>query len=96
MCVIGGSRIDQDPSIPAIHLPDEKRGAHLPELFCDLAELLRKFCPLETHALESRAAKRHGKARRDQGYTAATVVEESRLLQVSIFQTLQNNLRKLC
>jgi hypothetical protein len=27
-----------------------------------------------------------------QGYTAAMVVEESRILQVSIFNTLQNNL----
>ena len=30
--------------------------------------------------------------RREQGYTAASMVEESRMLQVSIFQTLQNNL----
>jgi hypothetical protein len=30
--------------------------------------------------------------RRRQGYTAAMVVEESRILQVSIFSTLQRNL----
>jgi hypothetical protein len=30
-----------------------------------------------------------------QGYTAAMVVEESRILQVSIFNTLQNNLGSL-
>jgi two-component system chemotaxis response regulator CheY len=33
--------------------------------------------------------------RRKQGYTAAMVVEESRILQVSIFNTLQNNLPKV-
>ena len=33
--------------------------------------------------------------RRQQGYTAAMLVEESRLLQVSIFQTLQNNLQRV-
>jgi hypothetical protein len=30
-----------------------------------------------------------GCRRRDQGYTAAMIVDESRMLQVSIFQTLQ-------
>jgi len=33
--------------------------------------------------------------RREQGYTAAMLVEESRILQVSIFKTLQNNLRSV-
>jgi hypothetical protein len=33
--------------------------------------------------------------RRQQGYTAAMLVEESRMLQVSIFQTLQDNLSKI-
>ena len=37
----------------------------------------------------------HGRRRRRQGYTAAMMVEESRMLQVSIFQTLQNNLQKV-
>lgn len=38
------------------------------------------------------AAHEHGNLRRQQGYTAAMMVEESRILQVSIFRTLQNNL----
>jgi hypothetical protein len=33
--------------------------------------------------------------RRKQGYSAAMLVEESRMLQVSIFQTLQHNLQKV-
>jgi hypothetical protein len=33
--------------------------------------------------------------RRKQGYTVAMAVEESRILQVSIFSTLQNNLRSV-
>ena len=41
------------------------------------------------------AAASHGLARRRQGYTAAMMVEESRMLQVSIFQTLQNNLYRV-
>jgi hypothetical protein len=43
----------------------------------------------------SKAAAEHGQLRRQQGYTAAMLVEESRMLQVSIFQTLQNNLPKI-
>jgi len=40
-------------------------------------------------------AREHGDLRRRQGYTAAMVVEESRILQVSIFNTLQNNLPRV-
>ena len=40
----------------------------------------------------SNSVAEHGLTRRKQGYTAAMTVEESRVLQVSIFNTLQNNL----
>ena len=33
--------------------------------------------------------------RREQGYTVPMVVEESRILQISIFRTLQRNLRSV-
>ena len=88
-------RVDQEPHILTIHLADDERTAHLPELFVDLIDRLRKPLPLGTHALESLAAENHGRMRRAQGYSAAMMVEESRMLQVSIFQTLQNNLKDL-
>jgi hypothetical protein len=40
----------------------------------------------------STGAARHGANRFSQGYTAAMLVEECRLLQVSIFKTLHKNL----
>jgi hypothetical protein len=40
----------------------------------------------------SDAAAEHGLNRRRQGYTAAMMVEESRMLQVTVFDTLQQNL----
>jgi len=43
----------------------------------------------------SPAAAMHGLARRKLGYSAAMLVEESRMLQVCIFQTLQNNLASI-
>ena len=76
-------------------MSDEERCAHLPQLFRDLVLRLRTPLPLGTHALVSKAAAEHGQLRRSQGYTAAMLVEESRMLQVSIFQTLQNNLAKI-
>jgi hypothetical protein len=47
---------------------------------------------LGTPALMSDAAYDHGIQRRDAGYTPAMMVNESRMLQVTIFETLQRNL----
>jgi hypothetical protein len=51
--------------------------------------------PIATKAEISIAAREHGDLRRKQGYTAAMMVEESRILQVSIFNTLQDNLARV-
>jgi hypothetical protein len=40
----------------------------------------------------SEAAVAHGRVRQSQGYSIPVMVEESRILQVSIFETLRNNL----
>jgi hypothetical protein len=48
-----------------------------------------------TKAPISRAAAEHGELRRKQGYTVAMAVEESRLLQVTIFSTLHKNVKNL-
>jgi hypothetical protein len=87
--------VREDPGIISPHLADEERSAHLPQLFRELIARLR--CPIQLgqRAPASPAAAEHGRVRRNQGYTAAMLVEESRMLQVSIFQTLQNNLNKI-
>lgn len=86
-------RAEAEKKILSIPLSREERCAHLPQLLRDLVSRLRSPLPLGTRALVSKAAAAHGKIRREQGYTAAMMVEESRMLQVSIFETLQNNLR---
>jgi hypothetical protein len=48
-----------------------------------------------TKAPISKWAAEHGDLRRKQGYTAAMTVEESRLLQVTIFSTLHKNVKNL-
>ena len=88
-------RVDLEPQIITVPLDFETRCAHLPQLFRDLVSRLRHPLPLGTRALVSSAAGEHGLLRRKQGYSAAMMVEESRMLQVSIFQTLQNNLRRV-
>jgi hypothetical protein len=79
----------KEPELASISLSREDRCMHLPEMFRDLVSRLNNPLPLGTHALNSSAARDHGGLRRGQGYTAAMLVEESRILQVSIFQTLQ-------
>jgi CheY-like chemotaxis protein len=85
-------RVELEPQLIGEPLGPEERCAHLPQLFRDLVFRLRNPLPLGTRALVSPSAASHGLLRREQGYTAASMVEESRMLQVSIFQTLQNNL----
>jgi len=81
--------VEQEPSLTAIKLTREQRCAHLPGIFADLVYRLHNPLPLGSRALMSSSAVEHGCLRRDQGYTAAMMVDESRMLQVSIFQTLQ-------
>jgi CheY-like chemotaxis protein len=85
-------RVESEPHVIGVPLDAEERCAHLPQLFRDVVFRLRNPLPLGTRALVSPSAASHGVLRREQGYSAAMMVEESRMLQVSIFQTLQNNL----
>ena len=85
------SRVERNAELRAIILDPGARTGHLPLLLSDLVRRLRLAPNLP--APSSRAACDHGNLRRRQGYTVAMVVEESRMLQVSIFNTLQMNLR---
>lgn len=88
-------RVHAEPEVISVKMPDAERSEHLPQLFRDLVFRLRFPLPLGTRALVSASAMQHGIARRQQGYTAAMMVEESRMLQVSIFQMLENNISKV-
>jgi len=71
----------------------DDRAGHLPQLLHDVIRRLR--LDAGTKAPISEAASQHGDLRRKQGYTVAMAVEESRLLQVSIFTTLHRNAKHL-
>jgi DNA-binding response OmpR family regulator len=88
-------RVNANEDLTRIALTAEERTGHLPRLIDDLVSRLRKPQSLETGRSASASAQAHGALRRQQGYSAGMVVEESRMLQISIFQTLQNNLDKV-
>ena len=78
-----------------MHIPltNIERTGHLPHLIHDVVSRLR--LDAGTKAPVSKVAAEHGDLRRKQGYTVAMMVEESRLLQVSIFTTLHENVTQL-
>src|SRR5580698_6188134 len=86
------ARIGMEPTLTLIPMTFEQRTFHLPILFRDLVVRLRAHQPMGTKELLSSGAADHGINRFRQGYTVVMLVEESRILQVSIFHTLQKNL----
>jgi DNA-binding response OmpR family regulator len=91
------ARVKLSAELNHLRLSDEQRTGHLPKLVDDLIVRLRKSCATtkDSDALSSNAAVVHGKLRSAQGYTPAMLVHESRILQVTLFGTLQNNLNRL-
>jgi hypothetical protein len=80
-----------------VSLSNQDRTGYLPKLIEDL--ILRLRAPnvpgRESDSICSAAAVAHGKMRKLQGYTPAMLVHDSRILQVTLFGTLQKNLSAL-
>ena len=91
------TRTKQCGDLNHLHLSDEERTGHLPKLVEDLIVRLDKPAkPLkDNHAIASPAAIAHGELRHKQGYSSAMLIDESRLLQVTIFGTLHKNVNAL-
>jgi hypothetical protein len=87
------TRVEKEPDLIQIQLSHDERTGHLPHLIHDVINRLR--LDSGTKAPISKVAAEHGDLRRKQGYTVAMMVEESRLLQVSIFTTLHKNVTQL-
>jgi hypothetical protein len=82
-------RVEQEPELTAIPLTYQERTGHLPQLLRDVVVRLRM--DEGSKAPISEAAAHHGDLRSKQGYTVAMAVEESRMLQVSIFSMLHKS-----
>jgi len=91
------TRTKTSSELNCVSLSDEERTGHLPKLVEDLALRLNRprATGKDSDAVFSAAAVAHGKLRYLQGYSPAMLVHESRILQVTIFGTLQSNVSSL-
>jgi hypothetical protein len=91
------TKVKKSKELDYVSLSDEERTGYLPKLIEDLVERLRASHNPgeESESIGSAAAVAHGKMRKLQGYTPAMLVHDSRILQVTLFGTLQKNLSAL-
>jgi DNA-binding response OmpR family regulator len=91
------TRVRKSKELSRVALSDQERTGYLPKLIHDLILRLRTphITIEEGASIGSPAAVAHGKLRRLQGYTSAMLVQDSRILQVTLFGTLQRNLDAL-
>jgi len=90
-------RTMKTPQLNHLHLSDEERTGHLPNLIDDLIIRLGtpKSSDKDSDGVASPAAIEHGRLRRTQGYSTGMLIHDSRILRVTIFGTLHENLSAL-
>ncbi len=86
------ARVEKVDELTVIPLSETERTSHLPAILRNIITRLRESRDIEAGASASPEAVEHGVQRFHQGYTAPLIVQESRLLQVSIFETIKRNL----
>jgi YesN/AraC family two-component response regulator len=79
------------PEFQSTSVSDDERLDHLPKKLDELVTMLESHSRT-TSGEQLRAAFLHGEARRRQGYSAEMIVEETRLVETCIFNTVQANL----
>jgi ActR/RegA family two-component response regulator len=90
-------RVKKNEELNLLSLTDQQRTGYLPKLIEDLIVRLRapNTPGKESDSPSSSAAVAHGQMRKLQGYTPGMLVHDSRILQVTLFGTLQSNLSAL-
>jgi DNA-binding response OmpR family regulator len=91
------ARVKKSQELSHVALTDQERTGYLPRLIADLIVRLRRpnIPGEESYSPRSTAAVGHGEMRQLQGYTPGMLVHDSRILQVTLFGTLQGNLSNL-
>jgi hypothetical protein len=91
------TRVKKCKKLHGIILTDRERTGYLPKLIEDLVlRLERDAIPgKESNSICSVAAMAHGRTRKSQGYSAGMLVQDSRILEVALFETLRQNLNAL-
>ena len=88
-------RVQREEMLMAVPMKDEQRSGHLPGLLREIVARLRMGNPPSTSETTFFTAAEHGSSRFAHGYSAAMLVDEYRILQSSIFNTIQNNLNNI-
>jgi DNA-binding response OmpR family regulator len=91
-------RVKKARELSHLQLTDQERTGHLPKLIADLVLRLNRpitGSPQDGDALRSPAPVLHGELRFAQGYAPEMLVYESRILQVTLFGTLKDNMSAL-
>jgi ActR/RegA family two-component response regulator len=90
-------RVKKSKELSGITLTDQERTGYLPKLIEELiARLGKPTVPgQKSDSICSTAAVAQGKMRQLQGYTPGMLVHDSRILQVTLFGTLQGKLSAL-
>ena len=86
------ARAEQVAELAALPLAAKERTEYLPAMMGRITTRLRSARSMDGIDCDSPTAAAHGKLRYRQGYTAPLIVQESRILQVCIFETLERNL----
>ncbi len=86
-------RVNLVPELTDVALSNADRTGHLPKLYADLICRLR--LAKDSRPPISITAAAHGKIRREQGYSASMLIEESRIFQVATFSTLHTHQSEL-
>jgi hypothetical protein len=81
--------VEHDEQLTSVSLNRDGRTVHLHKFFHDL--LVRLRLPQGSKASISIAARLHGELRNKQGYTIPMIVEESRILELTVFGMLAKN-----
>jgi DNA-binding response OmpR family regulator len=84
-------RVELESELMAVPLTKEQRTFYLSSLLAEIVHRLRVPRALGSKQV-SEGAVQHGRVRHSQGYSLSMIIEESRILQVSIFDTLRKSL----
>jgi CheY-like chemotaxis protein len=86
------SRVEEIPELAALSITAKERTKYLPAMMAAITARLRADRAIKPTDAASPDAVAHGQVRYTQGYTAPMIVQESRMLQVCIFETIERNL----
>lgn len=86
------ARVEQVAELVALPLAAKERTEYLPAMMASITARLRSVRRVDVIDSSCPTAAAHGQLRFRQGYTAPLIVQESRILQVCIFETIERNL----